>query len=100
MLYAGSKGLISDLLKITNANSAEIHMDSGLEECKILYIEKWMNSEIELPNGNIIREMEIGETYRYLDLQPNLSTKNWPSQELENKDTASEAAFEILIQCG
>lgn len=58
-LYAGSKKRSNDLFKISSDFSADIHMDFGLEKCKIVNIEnrKRNNGDSKLPNGDIKRKI-------------------------------------------
>lgn len=70
-LYATNKKQLNDLINISDTFSRDIYMEFGMDKCRTLNIEKGktLNGDALLPNGEIMRALEKGETYKYLGFQ-------------------------------
>lgn len=83
-LYAGTTTQLRHLLKIVEMFSKDIHMEFGLDKCKVLNIKKG-NIELkgfETEDGESIEPMDETDTYKYLGI---LQSKRIQHTQVKNK---------------
>lgn len=71
-LYAETKDQLNNLIRITEYFSKDIHMEFGIEKCKIQTVErgKWSQSDpFTTVDQQVISGMSSEETYKYLGYQ-------------------------------
>ncbi|KAL1448670.1 hypothetical protein WDU94_005640 [Cyamophila willieti] len=79
-LYAETKDQLNNLIRVTEYFSRDIHMEFGIEKCKIQTVErgKWSQSDAYTTiDQEVITGMSSEETYKYLGYQQHtqLNTK-------------------------
>ena len=70
-LYAGSEKGLGSLAQTVRVFSEDIGTELGIEKCAMLVMEKRIivkSVGIELPDGEVIRSLQEGESYKYLGI--------------------------------
>ena len=70
-LYSWSEKGLDSLVQAVRVFAEDIGMESGIEKCAMLLIEKGniVNSVgIELPDGKVIKSLQEGKSYKYLGI--------------------------------
>lgn len=69
-LYAMSQRDLEQSLKVVQEYSRDIGMELGLDKCAFLHLHRGrveeLEDDVELIDGNMIRQLHAGETYQYL----------------------------------
>ena len=70
-LYGRNEKELSSLVQAICIFSKDIEMDFSTEKCAMLVIEKGKTVKsvgIKLPGGEVIRSLQQGESYKYLEI--------------------------------
>ena len=70
-LYSRIEKGLDSLVQIVRVLSEDIGMEFGIEKCAMLLMEKGKivkSVGIELPNGKVIKSLQEGESYKYLEI--------------------------------
>lgn len=70
-LMASSKDQLEKLLKVVEEFSRDVGMEFGLDKCRTLHIQrgKIQPGSFTMEDGQTIKSMEAGETYKYLGMK-------------------------------
>ena len=77
-LYARNEKMLTEMISTVNIFSQSICMEFGLEKCAKINITRGKVSHRENinPDPEAIRDLEPGETYKYLGIEENSTTSN------------------------
>ncbi|XP_031333830.1 uncharacterized protein LOC116163840 [Photinus pyralis] len=78
-IYAATKSQLTQLVKIIEKFTKDINMEFGIEKCKAMHIERGKltdESEPETLNNEILTNMQINETYKYLGINQSTTIKH------------------------
>ena len=68
--YSRSEKGLDSLVQTVRVFSEDIEMEFGIEKCAMLLMEKGKTVKsvgVELPDGKVIKSLQEGESYKYLE---------------------------------